>query len=183
MISALSENNYLVIDNFISEDRANKLYEQFKESSERDDVEFKKDTQCPLSLSRYNYKQFVELLVEKIPELSNLVDEPLLPTYSYARVYKNGDRLYPHKDREACEISVTLHLGGDGTKWPLYFTRPDKRVASVDLKPGQAVVYLGIISTHWREKFNGQDYGQVFLHYVMSNGSNWNQVFDKARKE
>ena len=183
MISALSENNYLVIDNFISVARANTLYKLFKDSSEEKTEEFKKDNECPLSLSKYNYKQFVELLIEKIPALSDTVDEPLLPTYAYARLYKNGDRLIPHRDREACEISVTLHIGSDGTEWPLFFTRPDKRVVSVALKPGQAVVYLGIISTHWREKFTGNNYGQVFLHYVMSNGNNWNQVFDKARKE
>lgn len=183
MISALVEDNYLVIDNFISEARAKELYEFFKASSEEDTEMFEKDAQCPLSPATYNYKKFVELLVEKIPALSTIIDEPLLPTYSYARLYKNGDRLCPHRDSEACEISVTLHIGGDGTSWPLFLTRPDKRVVSVDLKPGQAVVYLGIISTHWREKFTGQDYGQVFLHYVMSNGSNWNQVFDKARKE
>ena len=42
MISALSENNYLVIDNFISVARANTLYKLFKDSSEEKTEEFKK---------------------------------------------------------------------------------------------------------------------------------------------
>jgi hypothetical protein len=35
----------------------------------------------------------------------------MLPTYSYARIYANGDELKKHRDRPACEVSVTLHLG------------------------------------------------------------------------
>jgi hypothetical protein len=61
MISALSENNYLVIDNFISEDRANELYEHFIESSEQDD-EFKKDTQCPT----FTWASFADHAEDKI---------------------------------------------------------------------------------------------------------------------
>ena len=31
----------------------------------------------------------------------------LIPTYSYARIYKKGDILKRHKDRPSCEISTT----------------------------------------------------------------------------
>jgi hypothetical protein len=31
----------------------------------------------------------------------------LIPTYSYARIYKKGDVLHRHKDRFSCEISTT----------------------------------------------------------------------------
>lgn len=115
--------------------------------------------------------------------MNELVEEKLLPTYAYARIYKNGAELVKHKDRPACEVSVTLNIGGDGTSWPICFTKPDGSVVSKDLKPGQAVIYLGCISEHWREgAFTGQEYGQVFLHYVRSEGKYINHCFDGARK-
>jgi hypothetical protein len=76
-----------------------------------------------------------------------------------------------------------LHLGSDGTSWPICFTKPDGEVVSKDLKPGEAVIYLGCISEHWRENaFVGKEYGQVFLHYVRSKGKYVNHCFDGARK-
>ena len=46
----------------------------------------------------------------------------LEPTYSYLRVYKNGDVLHKHTDRKACEYSVSLTLKreSDDEIWPLY---------------------------------------------------------------
>ena len=49
----------------------------------------------------------------------------LLPTYSYARIYKKGDILKRHKDRPSCEISATINLGSnlsniDNIKYPDY---------------------------------------------------------------
>ena len=34
----------------------------------------------------------------------------VLPTYTYARIYKTGDILERHKDRPSCEISTTVNL-------------------------------------------------------------------------
>ena len=177
----LIENNYVVIRNFIDKDRANWLYDSLKQYSILNETAFNKDIQCPKSLAIYNYRWFVELLVEQTYIMSQLLEEPMLPTYSYARLYNHDDDLKKHKDRNACEVSVTLHIGSDGTEWPIYFTKPNNEVISVNLYPGDAAIYLGCISEHWREKFSGNEYGQVFLHYVRSRGANWNQYFDKAR--
>jgi hypothetical protein len=106
----------------------------------------------------------------------------MLPTYSYARYYRKGETLEKHTDRPACEVSITLHLGSDRTPWPIYFTKPNGEVVSVELKAGQAVIYLGIISEHWRDEFKGQEYVQVFLHYVRSRGEYADHYFDKVRK-
>jgi len=105
----------------------------------------------------------------------------MLPTYSYARLYKNGEVLKRHKDRGACEVSVTLHLGSDGVEWPIYFETPAGDTVSVNLKPGQAVIYLGCIAPHWRDVYEGSDYRQVFLHYVRARGENRHFYFDKIR--
>ena len=123
---------------------------------------------------------FVEMLIDKIKFMTYLMEEPMFPTYSYARLYSNGETLEKHIDRPACEISVTVHLGGD-KDWEIFFTKPDGQEVSVILKPAQAVVYLGCKSIHWREKFEGTEYAQVFLHYVRAKGEYAKYYFDKKK--
>jgi hypothetical protein len=50
----------------------------------------------------------------------------LSETYSYARIYKEGDVLARHKDRYSCEISTTLNLGGE--PWPIYLDPTGNKV-------------------------------------------------------
>ena len=101
----------------------------------------------------------------------------LVPTYSYARIYKKGDVLKRHKDRFSCEISTTLNLGGDD--WPIYIEAKENigdpengfpsitnnKGTKVVLEPGDMLVYKGNLCEHWREEFTGENCGQVFLHY------------------
>jgi hypothetical protein len=178
----LLDNNYLVIDNFLTKDKAKELYKYFKEEAVKNPQAFTKDPQCPKSLSMYDFRWFVELLIDKIPFMSEVLEEPMFPTYSYARIYANQEVLEKHKDRHACEVSVTLHLDSDETQWPIWFTKPNGEQVSYNLKSGQAVIYLGMISEHWRDAFQGQEYGQVFLHYVRGRGENWVCYFDKFKK-
>ena len=180
MIEQLEKNNYILVKDFISPEKAAELYSGFNQYIYDYPELFTRDEQCPESLAIYDYRPFLELLVEKSAFMTELLNEPMLPTYCYSRLYKNGEVLAKHVDREACEISVTLHLGNDGTPWPIYFTKPNGEVITVELKPGQGVVYLGCISEHWRDKYEGKRYGQVFLHYVRSRGPNWTYYFDKA---
>ena len=87
-------------------------------------------------------------------------------TYSYARIYKNGDVLHRHKDRYSCEVSTTLHLGGD--PWPIYLDPTGKKGQAgikVELEQGDMLIYSGCDLEHWREEFKGKDCCQVFLHY------------------
>jgi hypothetical protein len=176
------DNNYIVINDFISADEAKILYQVFKKDSETDPT-FTNDPQCPLSKAKYDYRWFVELLINRLPIMNELMGEPMLPTYSYARVYANGDELKKHTDRPACEVSITLHLDSDGKPWPIWFTKPDGSTVSYELQPGQAVAYYGMKSEHWREKFEGEHYGQVFLHYVRARGEHYDCYFDKKRKD
>lgn len=180
MIKELIDNNYIFIDNFISIEEASDLYKKFLKDIELYPNDFYKDIQCPKSLSIYNYKLFLDLLVTKINFMNEVVGEHLLPTYTYARLYSKGEKLEKHVDRPACEISVTLNIGGD-KDWDIYFTKPNKEIVNKTLKVGQAIIYLGTNSEHWRNKFNGNHYGQVFLHYVRLNGPYWKYCFDKIK--
>ena len=48
------------------------------------------------------------------------------------------------------------------------------------LGPGDAMIYLGCIAPHWRDRFFGKEYIHSFLHYVRSDGM-LDNYFDKMR--
>jgi len=139
------------------------------------------DEQIPNTYSQYANTAFETLLLKLQPVMEKTTGLKLYPNYTYARIYKPGDELKRHKDRFSCEISTTLNLGGD--KWPIYIEPSQKegmKGVSVNLKPGDMLVYKGNILEHWREPFKGNDCAQVFLHYNNSKtkGSKDN-MFDK----
>jgi hypothetical protein len=153
------------------------------------------DEQVPNTYSHYSDIAMETLLLAVQPIMEKQTGLKLIPTYSYARIYKKGDVLHRHKDRFSCEISTTLNLGGD--KWPIYIEKDPKKGGvvegkgyitdntkgiKVDLKPGDMLVYRGNMLEHWREEFKGTDCGQVFLHYnnASTKGAKDN-IFDKRK--
>jgi len=181
MKNQLIQNNYVVIDAFITPEQASALAVELEEGYKNYPTEFRLDAICPNSPAICDMYPFVELMVEKIPLVASITEEPVFPTYSYARIYKNGATLAKHIDRSACEISVTLNLSNDGVEWPIYFETPDNQAAAVNLKPGQAAVYLGSVAPHWRDTYEGTNCKQAFLHYVRARGENRHCYFDKRK--
>ena len=124
--------------------------------------------------------------MKMLPVMKKETGLDLIPTYSYSRIYKNGDILRRHKDRPSCEISTTLNLGGE--PWPIFIdgTGADSilsgRETTTVVKPnapegtkvllevGDMLVYSGCELEHWREPLEGDVCGQVFLHYNHVNG-------------
>ena len=145
-----------------------------------------KDPQVPNTFSHYADHVMETLLVKVLPIMHKETGLDLIPTYSYARLYKKGDILYRHKDRPSCEISTTLNLGGE--PWPIFIdsTGTDNIISGFDtttkvkpdapkgekvlLEVGDMLVYSGCDLEHWREPFEGNICGQVFLHYNHVNG-------------
>jgi len=129
------------------------------------------DTQIPNTYSHYADPVMETLLVKMLPVMKEQTGLDLIPTYSYARAYKKGDELKRHKDRPSCEISTTINLGGD--PW-FIFIEPSgetgKEGTKVLLEVGDMLVYSGCELEHWREPFDGNICGQVFLHYNHVNG-------------
>ena len=134
------------------------------------------DKQVPNTYSHYA-DMVMETLLEKVrPRMEKATKLKLIPTYSYARIYKKGDVLKRHKDRFSCEISTTMFLGGE--PWDIYL-EPNKNVGKapdpyvptthkgikVSLTPGDMLIYSGCELEHWREAFQGNNCAQVFLHY------------------
>ena len=135
------------------------------------------DEQVPNTYSHYSDIAMDTLLLKTQPIMEKHTGMKLIPTYSYARIYKKGDVLHRHKDRYSCEISTTVNLGGD--PWPIYIENDPSKGGlkdgkyksemtegkKVNLKPGDMLVYKGNLCEHWREAVEGEDCGQVFLHY------------------
>jgi hypothetical protein len=122
------------------------------------------DPQIPETYSHYA-DIVMETLLQKVkPIMEKEAGVKLIETYSYARIYKKGDELKRHKDRPSCEISTTMNLGGN--PWPIYL-EPDIKLI---LESGDMLMYRGCDLEHWREPFEGEDCGQVFLHYNDASG-------------
>jgi hypothetical protein len=180
MLPGIIQNSYLFVPGFINPQQALNLAKEFKDHCIK--FNLKGDDQAPNSSTMYNFMPFVRLFVEKVPEVSKLLGEKVLPTYTYARVYKENSELPRHRDRPACEISLTLNLSKD-KDWPIYFQRPDGSETSLELEPGDVVLYLGCQSDHWRNKFEGQECVQLFMHYVRSYGPKSWAYFDQQRQQ
>jgi len=164
-------NKYQVIKGAINYELANFIFNYFL--LKRDAVKFMyennihaqssilgkwTDQQIPNTYSCYGDFVMETLLVKVLPKMQQETGLNLIPTYSYARAYKKGDELKKHKDRPSCEISTTINLGGD--PWPIFIEG-----TKVLLEVGDMLVYSGCELEHWREPFEGNICGQVFLHY------------------
>lgn len=142
----------------------------------------KGDEQIPNALAIMDHEIMFETLQERIwPTMEEILNEELLPTYSYSRLYTNGDELKKHTDRPACEVSITIQLGrSHHYSWPIYMG--DQRY---DLAEGDGVIYSGCDVDHWREPCNGPDgyySGQVFIHFVRKNGKYANEFGDSTNR-
>ena len=124
------------------------------------------------SLARYWHPQYREIHSGIRMKLEKELGRKLYNTYYYDRYYFPGQELTKHADRDACEISVTVHvstnLTGEDTDWPIWIKTPDtyvdkKKTAvlvpgenrSVVLKPGDGMVYKGCERPHWRDPMPG----------------------------
>jgi hypothetical protein len=148
------------------------------------------DEQVPGVYSKYADWVMETLLQYMRPIMKAKTGMDLVPTYSYTRVYEKGNILRRHKDRKSCEISTTVHLGGD--PWPIFLdpsgadflvdeyrklpahvdtVKPGAPTGvRIDLKVGDMLIYSGCELEHWREPFQGNICSQVFLHYNHANG-------------
>ena len=92
-------------------------------------------------------------------------------------------------DREECDFSTTLNLGGD--KWPIYldpdsssgisndnkYIKGNNKGVEINLSQGDMLIYRGSKFEHWREPFDKTYCSQVFLHY--NNYTDKSNIFDK----
>ena len=122
---------------------------------------------------RYYADPLAEVLLKKATSLvSETIGEKVLPTYSFFRVYRPGEKLARHTDRESCEVSVTIHIASVGVENKIHMHSLSGENAEIALSPGDAVVYQGREVEHWREAIEeGQLVVQFMLHYVKEKGN------------
>ena len=190
-------NKFQVIKNAVPYELANFIFNYFLLKRDAVDFMYKNnitydngslgtwtDKQIPNTYSHYADMVMETLLMKVLPKMQQETGLQLIPTYSYARIYKRGDILRRHKDRPSCEISTTLNLGGN--PWPIFIdgtgannvideykniVKPGApKGTKVLLDVGDMLVYSGCELEHWREPFDGDICGQVFLHYNHVNG-------------
>ena len=97
------------------------------------------------SLARYWHPQYRQIHTGIRLKLEKELGRKLYNTYYYDRYYFPGQELTRHADRDACEISVTVHvstnLTGEDADWPIWIKTPD---TYVDKKKTQ-VLYIYIL--------------------------------------
>lgn len=179
VIDKFQKEKYVLLRGFLHEDSCKQLTDELWRVAKN--AETQKDAQCPLSEAIHGNPTFDSLLEQLLPHFETATGKKLLPTYSYARLYRPGEELTVHVDRPACEISATLTVGMFGNPWPIYMgeNRDKSGGEEILMQVGDAVVYMGMDKWHWREKYTqGEWQAQIFLHYVDAEGKYKDQVFD-----
>lgn len=181
MSKKFKKDNYLVIRKAVSEDICKFASEYLmlkrqvsqrlhnKKMIERDNLGWGTfgDPQVPFSYNHYSDTAMEILLVRMKSVIESKIKKEIVPTYSYTRIYENGDILGRHKDRYSCEISATLNLFQD-KKWPIFVEPSGKtglKGVPINLGIGDLMIYKGEEIEHWREAYWGNWCVQVFLHY------------------
>lgn len=175
-----NKNNYVILKDVLDPASCKTLTEHLFSLVEQQKTV--KDDQCPLSDAAYGDQNFDQLLEGLKSVFEDIAGVPLIPTYSYARLYRTGEVLEIHRDRPACEISATLTLGIKGKEWPIFFNREetvDYDIPGIILNVGSAALYKGCEIYHWRDRFEGEWQCQIFLHYVNAEGPYREEAFDR----
>ena len=126
------------------------------------------ENQVEGSTSRYWHPQYRVIHSGIRAKLEKQLGRKLYNTYYYDRFYYPGQALTRHADRDACEISVTVHcstnLEGKDADWPIWIKTPDTYTdkskstvlvpgenRSVILHAGDGMIYKGCERPHWRD--------------------------------
>lgn len=152
------------------------------------------ENQVPGSTSRYYWPEYKEHHISLKKKIEDIIGKKLYQTYYYDRFYLPGQDLSRHTDRDACEISMTVHIGSNlNKKWPFWIKNGNGDNCAIYMNPGDGVIYKGCERTHWRDPmpdnskisklFNKQKiyYHQIFFHYVLADGNRSHCAFDAAR--
>jgi hypothetical protein len=175
--AVFERDGYLVMPALLEESSLTRFYRYVCKAVESPRPGF---ADCLVPDAPFAYGDFITdgLMVRLQPRIEETARRRLFPTYSYCRVYRQGDQLPRHKDRPACEFSISLCLACDPSNpWPLWIEGP-RGASSIIMKPGDAVLYRGVDCPHWRDVFEGEHQAHLFFHYVDQNGPYAQWKFD-----
>lgn len=137
------------------------------------------------SIARYYYPPYKDAYFKVKKRLENIVGKALSTTYYYDRFYFPPQELTKHADRDACEISVSIHVSSNlRDKWGFKLIDIEGKEKEIFLNPGDGILYKGCELCHWRDPMPGKKrnavrkflkmkelyYHQIFMHYVLRDG-------------
>jgi len=192
--NCFKENSYVIIKDVVDKTTVNLLYSYTLKKINRNFYKLKNNPELYSnnydmtfgdkgsgfnSLNFYG-DEFCETILEALhPKMKEFTGLELLPEYGFLRLYQKDDVLPYHNDRPSCEISTTLCVGYNGkNNWPIWLENKKMEKISVNLEPGDMLVYKGCDLYHWRDKYDGENHLQAFLHYNDKNGKYNNNYLD-----
>ena len=180
-ISRFAHQSYLKLSGAISRDLAIVAANMLLIAESRGQLS-KDQIQVPGTTAIHGHPLLDAILLWTHPLIERHTGCELCPTYSYARIYRHNDELKAHRDRPSCEISATLTLDyRSDYLWPIWVESNDKDI-DVPLDRGDLMIYKGCEVKHWRDKFTGKTWIQVFLHYINKQGPHYPEfAFDKRK--
>lgn len=125
-----------------------------------------------------NYLPAVRAHIKLIPEVSRLVGADVLPTFCMAQAYKKGAELLPHLDRHNCEVSLTVAFTPDAT-WDIHTILGESR-QTFSMGCGDALLFSGAKTTHYRHPLELDAYLQVAFHFVLADGERAHLFYDRV---
>ena len=151
------------------------------------------ENQVEGSLARYWHPQYRKIHTGVRKKLEKVIGRKLYNTYYYDRFYFPGQQLNLHADRDACEISVSIHIStnlpDDLKDWPFMIKTPDTYAdksktavlvpgeqRSCVLNAGDGILYKGCERPHWRDPmptpkkkaklFGREDLSEYYYHQI-----------------
>lgn len=181
----LSNKNYIIIKNVLSNEVCELLsdYANFKASLK---PIIKKNDPLAGAHREYGDPIMETLLAKLTPRVEEATGMALWPTLSFYYIYKNGNQLTPHKDRNSCQIVAGLCIGADSDfknnseGWPLIINNNGKPEPVV-LDYGDMIIFRGHETEHWREPFTGTWFVSAILGYVDKKGPFNFQKYDQRK--
>ena len=170
--------------NIINSDFCAKIAKYFFDSGTHGNPHFRKDNKQVVGSSVMICEPHIDKMAV---ELKTYVEEcfrkPMLPTYTCMRLYKKGDALPIHTDREACEYSLSVAIARSNENpdlpYTLFFKNPDGTELGVSCDIGDGVFYKGMEIPHFRYPCPHDWYLAAFFHYVERGGEIYQSYYDK----
>lgn len=104
--------------------------------------------------------------------ISQIVGEPIQPSYAYIIRYRSGAELSRHTDRAQCEFTISLCLDfvpepKDVAPWPISVETPDSTVV-VKQSLGDSLLFCGRELPHYRAKLGENKQSTALLFHFVS---------------
>ena len=181
-MSNFKDEGYLKVKSLVDAQTVKTISEYFENKINRGEWVAKPEINVN-EMSKFGYyaDPLIEVMLKQcLPAIEEQTGLELEPTYSFSRVYQEGEELTPHTDRPSCEVSATINVACTGGVWPIWMQYEGNDPVKCMLEPGDAVIYKGCEVTHWRRPLAKNNLNvQFMLHYVDKNGPYAEYKFDK----